>query len=731
MSKKLLSLLLAFAMVLGFSAGALAGTDTALTTAAPAGGDIVILHTNDVHGNYAKNVGYAGLAACKAEMAKTGYVTLVDAGDFSQGAAMAILSKGEYLVDIMNKVGYDVVVPGNHEFDYGMAQALKNLGALDAAVVSCNFVDLKTGKPVFDAYKMMTYGSVKVAYVGISTPETYTKSTPAYFQDAAGNYIYSFCENDFYATIQASVDAARAAGANYVVAVGHLGVDAQSTPWTSREVIANTTGIDAFIDGHSHTVIENEQVKAKDGKTVVLAQTGTAFANIGKLTIKADGTITSELLDAKEYTAKDAGVAAYIGEIEAKYKQYTAQVIAQSKVSLIAKNADGSWAVRNAETNMGDLIADAYRVVMGADVGIMNGGGIRANIKAGDVTIDDILAVMTFGNMATVVRATGQQLLDCLEMGASVYPGNNGGFVHVSGMTYTIDAAVPSSVVKDEKGNFSSVSGAYRVRDVMVGGQPLDLKRVYTVACHSYWLVNYGDGMTMFKGAGIVAEKHEKYVDNVMLVKYIQEDLKGVVGLDYGASQNRIRIICHFGDVDTTGWYYKAVSAGYTDGLLKGTAATVFAPRQDITAGELLTILYRMGKRAGFAYEDKTDTGAGWLEAARYLLSTQNLTMTDAQLNAPVTREQMAFFAAAFLKSAAAAAGKTPVLTPVTAFTDTDRIAAANREAVAYLHSAGAVSGYPDGSFRPAGTVTRGEAAQLAYNLLSVVVPAMTAAQAG
>jgi 5'-nucleotidase/UDP-sugar diphosphatase len=498
-----------------------------------------------------------GLRHTRPTLPRPGYVTLVDAGDFSQGSTMATLSSGEYLVELMNAVGYDIVVPGNHEFDYGMAQAQKNLAALKAKVISCNFVDLATKKPVYDAFTTVKYGDTTVAYVGICTPETYTKSTPTYFQDKNGNYTYSFCENSFYQTIQSSIDAAKAAGAKYVVAVGHCGIDAQSTPWTSSEIIANTTGLCAFIDGHSHSTVASQDVKDKDGKTVVLTQAGTKLGAVGKLTIKADGTITSELIT--KYDGKDEAVAAKITEIEGKYKSTISNVVAKSSVNLIAKNADGSWACRDAETNMGDLIADAYRVVMGADIGVMNGGGIRDNIAAGDVTMGDILAVMTFGNMATVVKATGQQIKDCLEMGASAYPGKSGGFVQVSGMTYTIDSTVPSSVVKDAKGNFQSVSGEYRVKDIMVAGKPIDLAKTYTVACHSYWLTNYGDGMTMFKGCPTIPEKHEKYVDNYMLSLYIQNNLKGVIGTQYAAPQGRITILCTacktFSDVVSGSWY--------------------------------------------------------------------------------------------------------------------------------------------------------------------------------
>ena len=723
MSKRLLSLLLAVVMVLSFSLPVLAENDIMLISENPASKDIVILHTNDVHGEYKKNIGYAGLAAYKAEMVKDNYVTLVDAGDFSQGASIAILSKGEYLIDIMNEVGYDIVVPGNHEFDYGIAQALKNLEDLDATVVSCNFVDLVADKPVYDAYKIITYGDVDVAYVGISTPETYTKSTPTYFMNAAGEYIYGFSEGEgFYATVQASVDAAVAAGAEYVVAVGHCGTDSGSSPWTSEEIIANTTGIDAFIDGHSHTTIENKAVANKDGENVVLAQTGDKLNAIGKLTIKADGTIAAELVT--DYAAKDATVEAFVKTIEANFTEYTSQVVAKSNVDLIAKNPDGSWAVRDGETNMGDLIADAYRIEQGTDIGIMNGGGIRDNIAAGDVTIADILAVMTFGNMATAVEVTGQQIKDCLEMGASSYPDRSGGFTHVSGMSYTIDATVKSSVVKDEKGNFSSVTGAYRVKDIMVGGEPLDLAKTYTVACHSYWLTQYGDGMTMFTGAKVIEEKHEKIVDNVLLVNYIQEELKGVIGEEYAAPQGRITLITSpFSDVVSAHWYFDAVKYCYEENLIKGLPGGVFGAQQTMNIGQYLTILYRMGvEMAPGVYEEKATTDANWLEAARYLGALSGDEYTDAELMTPITREQIAYLTATFVDGLVQNLGGTVVVDPArtAVFTDEAAITAEYKEAVQWFYAVGGIDGYPDGSYQPTKIATRAEVAKILSNMENI-----------
>ena len=423
--RKLLSLLLAAVMVLAMLVPA-----AATGTKAPAPGSIVILHTNDVHcsidqsveeDNTVSAIGYAGVAALKAEMEDLygeDYVTLVDAGDAIQGGPIGTLSKGSYIVDIMNQTGYDIAIPGNHEFDYGMDNFLTL--AKDKAkytYVCSNFVDLTTNKPVFDAYKLVTYGDTKVAYVGIDTPETFTKSNPTYFQDAGGKYIYSFSQGnegkDLYEAVQKAVDAAKAEGADYVVALGHLGVDSQSSPWMSTEVVANTTGIDVLIDGHSHSTL-GETAKNKDGEDVILAQTGTKLAAVGKIVIDpAKDEITHELVT--NYSAQDEATAAFVKGINDEFESVLQKVVAKSDVELTTKDpATGERAVRSAETNLGDLCADAYRVMLGADVAFVNGGGVRADIAAGDITYEDIINVHPFGNEACLVEATGQQILDAL-----------------------------------------------------------------------------------------------------------------------------------------------------------------------------------------------------------------------------------------------------------------------------------------------------------------------------
>ncbi len=551
MKRKTLCLLLALVMMLV--------PFTALAADGSAAGQIVILHTNDVHcaidqtveeDGTVSAIGYAGVAAYLSEMQKeygAGNVTLIDGGDAIQGGTIGTLSDGAYIVDIMNEVGYDIAIPGNHEFDYGMDQFLTLANSrAQYDYICCNFIDLTTGETVFDAYELVDYDGVTVAYVGISTPATFTSSTPAYFQNEAGEYIYSFCQGgegeELYEAVQNAVDDARANGADYVVAIGHLGIVGSRDNWASEDVIANTTGIDAFIDAHSHEAYSRTAQNA-DGEEVVLAQTGTKLAAIGKLVIDTEsGVITSELVE--NYSGSDAAVADFVAGIEDEFAAQLQEVVATSEVDLTVNDPEtGLRRIRTGETNLGDFCADAYRAMLGADIAFVNGGGIRADIAAGEVTYEDIINVHPFGNEGCVVEATGQQILDALEMGVRNYPEESGGFQQVSGLTYELDASLPSSVVTNDMGEFVEVAGEYRVKNVMVGGEPLDLEGTYTLASHNYMLKDGGDGFTMFEGCKLL--KDCVMIDNAMLINYVTEELGGVIGQEYADphGQGRITIL--------------------------------------------------------------------------------------------------------------------------------------------------------------------------------------------
>ena len=681
--------------------------------------DIIILYTNDVHCAVDDNIGYAGLAAYRADMLKTtDYISLVDAGDALQGGVLGTLSKGEYPVNIMNKVGYNVIVPGNHEFDYGMSRFLELAKLQSTSYVCCNFIDLKTNKPVFDSYKMITYGSVKVAYVGIDTPESFSKSTPAYFQDSSGNYIYSFSEGnngaDLYKAVQTAVDSAKAAGANYVVAVGHCGIDTQSAPWRSTDIIANVSGLSAFIDGHSHSVIASQNVTDKSGKTVVLTSSGTKLAAIGKVVIKADGTITSDLVTG--YTAKDSAVASFVSEIKAKNDALLKTVVAKTSVNLTIKNSDGTRAVRSKETNIGDLVADAYRTVGGADIGWVNGGGVRDSIAAGDITYSQIIAVNPYGNALCVCQATGQEIIDALEMASRSCPDENGGFLQVSGLKYTIDATYASTVVVDDKKMFVKVGGIRRVKDVQVlnkttgAYEPIVLTKTYTLASHNYMLKSGGDGINMFMDNKYTLENI--MLDNQVLISYITDTLKGVVPASYGAAQNRITLVTSpFADVASYDWYYTSVSNAYSKGIMNGTTATTFEPKSAMSRAMLVTMLYRQaGSPAvtGSVSGVFTDCADGQWYSNAVLWAYQNkiaegVTSKTFEPSSPLTRQQMAamLYRYAVYKGAAAQSNLS------LKYSDASAVAEWAKAAVAYCTEKGLMTGETATTFVPEDTASR------------------------
>lgn len=546
MKKKLLALTLVLMLLLA-GCGSAAPAETPAPTPAEEtaylglDNDIVILYTNDVHCGVDDNLGYAGLATVKNALEAQGkHVVLVDNGDAVQGDTIGTLSNGEYIIDIMNEIGYDVATPGNHEFDYGMDQFFALTEQANFPYVSANFVD-NDGNTVLDPYVIKDVAGVKIAFVGISTPKTITTSTPKYFQDDNGNYIYAFQQDEtgekLYAAVQSAVDAARAEGAQFVIALAHLGIEEDCSPWTSSEVIVNTTGIDAVLDGHSHSLIQGEKVKNKDGAEVLLSSTETKLAYIGCLTIKDDGSMSTTLIS-------DNGMKDFIGGIQEEFEELVNTVVASTDVDLIIKDpASGERIVRVSETNLGDLCADAYRAMSGADVSIVNGGGVRADIPAGDITYGQIIAVHPFGNEMCVVECTGQEILDALELGCSKLPAESGGFLHVSGMTYTVDLNVESTVKLDENGMFVSVEGDRRVKDVTIGGEPLDPDKTYTLASHNYKLKNCGDGYSMF--ADNVFLQDSVMIDNQVLINYIVDVLGGTVGEEYADpyGQGRITII--------------------------------------------------------------------------------------------------------------------------------------------------------------------------------------------
>ena len=518
--------------------------------------DLVILFTSDVHCGIDQGFGYAGLYAVKQQMEKNYNVLLVDDGDAIQGEPVGTMTKGSAVIDLMNAVGYDVAIPGNHEFDYGMDTFLSLTKKAAFPYISCNFT--YQDELVFPAYIIKEVEGVKIGFIGITTPETITQSTPKYFQDENGNYVYGFMEDGtgekLYAAVQSAVNAARAEGAEYVIAIAHLGNEAASSPYNYADVLGHTTGIDALLDGHSHDT-DQLVMKNKDGESVIRAACGTKLEGIGYVTISAkDGSLSYGLytwhndVSAPELFGIENEVSEAVADATTELNAELSKVVAKSEVDLTisdpeAKDANGApiRIIRNAETNLGDLCADAYLDQTGADVAIVNGGGIRVSIKAGDITLNDILKVHPYGNQIYVLEVTGQQILDALEFASRSVPSENGSFLQVAGMTYEIHTYIASSCTMDDKGNFTGVAGEYRVKNVKVHGEDLDLTKTYKLAGHDHTLISFGGGMTMFKGCKVL-QKNVK-LDNQVLIDYITDTLGGVVGEEYANPYGQGRIV--------------------------------------------------------------------------------------------------------------------------------------------------------------------------------------------
>ena len=548
--KKILSLILALALLLGCAAFA--------EEEAKLDKNLVILYTSDVHCGIDQGWGYAGLYAVKQSLSKDNYVLLVDDGDAIQGEPIGTMTTGGVIIDIMNAMGYDFAIPGNHEFDYGMERFLELTQKANFPYLSCNFN--KEGELVFAPYAIKELGGVKIAFVGVTTPLTPRSSTPKYFMNENGEFIYGFLQDQtgeaVYAAVQNAVDEARAQGASYVVVMGHMGNEDEVTPWKYSDVIANTTGIDAWLDGHSH---DTDQVimKNKDGQDVVRSACGTKLASIGALTISTDGKISSKLytwnqdVSAPALLGLDNPASQAVAEASKVLSDKLQQVVASTTVDLIiydpvAITADGKPVriIRNTETNLGDLCADAYLDQSGdADIALINGGGIRVTIKKGDITLNDILKVHPFGNSLTVIEATGQQVLDALEWSVHSMPGEFGGFDHVAGLTYEVDPTIPTPCVEDGNNWFDHVDETMerRVRNVLVAGEPLDPEKIYKVVSHNYQLLENGDGYTMFDGCNVLQESVK--LDNQVLIDYITGTLGGVVGEGYENPYGQGRIV--------------------------------------------------------------------------------------------------------------------------------------------------------------------------------------------
>ena len=548
---------------------------------------IVILYENDVH---CAVEGYSKLAAMKNELkSEYEYVGVVSSGDFVQGGTLGAVSKGEYIVELMNLVGYDAIAPGNHEFDYTISRLSELYELSETKYISCNFAKIGEEKTYFEPYTIVSYGDVDIAYIGIITPETITSARPSQFRNENGEIIYTFNESRLYELVQESIDEATEDGADYVIALSHIGYDESGELNDVTDVIENTDGLDVVLDAHSHSVIEEKIVKDKSGDDVLLSSTGTGFENIGKLTI-ANGEFDTELVKTETYTKTDADVDAYIAEINESYAELGNRKIGESKVELITHNEEGTRLVRTAETNLGNLCSDALFFVTNADVSYVNGGGLRAPIKSGDMTFNDIYSVFPFNNRIVTAEITGQVLLDMLEMSMISYPQEDGAFPHMSGITFSVNKSIPSSIKVDENGFFTKVDGDYRVYDVKVldkesgNYKALELDKKYILAAADYYILNFGSGMSMFKDAKVV--ESEGMLDVEVLERYITDNLNGVIGEEYKDVVNRITFTDGYENADNEDKAVTRAEAIVALWNMEGSPASDFAMKFDDVSAE-------------------------------------------------------------------------------------------------------------------------------------------------
>jgi len=501
--------------------------------------DIYILYDNDVH---CAIDGYEQMAALRADyLNKSIYVNVVSCGDFAQGNTVGSLSKGKYPVAIMNEVPYDYVTLGNHEFDYGIPQLKKLMRGLSAKCLCCNLTYTPTGENLYKPYDIRVYGTTYVAFIGVATPSTLTNSLPTNFQNEKGETVYDFHTNDLVTVVQQTINAAKKEGAEYVVLMSHLGDDTKGI--NSVDLIKQTTGITAVLDGHAHHVF-NTKIANANGDSVIFASTGDSFRYVGCLVIAEDFTQRNELIDLSTYEGTNKRIAAKIASIKKRVAEKTSLLVGYSQVQLTDSDDNGNRLVRCHETNLGDFVSDAFRVMAKADVGVAIGGGLRHSLPVGNLTYGDILQVLPFNNTLYKVQVTGAQLVDNLEISVCNYPQESGDFMHVSGLRFQFDPSVPSPVIFNLDGIVDSIGAERRVSHVEIwrdtAWMPVAMDSTYTVGGQNYTLL-CGGTEGLFQGA--VPVKIEQTMDVDMLIEYIHQIGDTIRMAQYGESQARVSMV--------------------------------------------------------------------------------------------------------------------------------------------------------------------------------------------
>lgn len=711
--KKLLSVFLALTLVFALCGGALAAEETTEDLA----GQIVILHTNDVHGAID---GYAKIAAVKSDYEARGAdVLLFDAGDYIQGDPTVSVSQGATAIELMNLTGYDLAGIGNHEFDYGYDNLMTILESADFDVLCANAY--RNGSLVFDANTTFTMedGTV-IGVFGLATPETATKANPTKL-----NGVTFLAGDDLYDCATEQVAALTEAGADYIVCLGHLGIDSSSAPNRSIDLLNNVDGIDLFIDSHSHSTLEDILAATDNtGKVndAVLTSTGTKAANIGVVTIDPEeDTITAENVSLEEYTGSVQAVADYAAQVDADIDAQYGEVIGTTEVTLNGDRAPGN---RTQETNMGDLITDAMlwfakeQGDLGVDddhvIALTNGGGIRAAIAAGDITKRDVNTVLPFGNTVAYINVTGEVLLEALEASTYCTPDEVGGFPQVAGIEFTVDTTKEYDQ-GDQYPNstYYGPNSINRVTIQSINGQPFDPEANYVVVSNDF---TAGGGDTYY--AFSVANRIDTGIalDEVVM-DYIADVLDGTVTAEqYGETQGRITVLTAvselpFTDVSVDAWFYDAIKAAYDAELMDGVSETTFEPDTAMNRAMLVTMLYRLEgspevtTNVSEVFADCADDV--WYSDAVVWAAENNIVSgrseTEFAPTATMTRQEMAVI----LYNYSVLKGAEAVTEPALEYGDADAIADWAANAVTFCTAEGLMSGVSETEFSPAGSATR------------------------
>ena len=564
--RKMINMMLAAVLLLSFTTNTFAySVDEAMTEtemeAAFLAGDpsevaAVILHTNDVHVGYQDNIGYDGLALYKKELeSQYDNVFLVDAGDAIQGAALGSISEGAEVVKMMNHVGYDVAIPGNHEFDFGF-EALDNCSEQLACGYICANFCTADEEPVFEPWRILEAGDLKIGFVGVVTPDTFTRSAIKDIVDEVGEPMYDFLADEtgdrLSEALQKNIDEVRENGADYVILIGHLGSDKEAPSiYSSNAIAEKLTGVDMIIDAHTHELYSTF-IPDKEGNMIPIGQTGEKLKNIGQLTIYRDGRLEETLVDqvpscpgipSEKVLRKDVEryvdpeTKEFLDDITVSYESVLDRRVGELSADLVVW--DGARSYNRAEENgLCDLVADAFCAVAGTQAALINAGCVRTNMEAGEITYKNVLDTLPYFNEIAKASVSGQMILDALEFGLSFFPDDFGGFPQVSGITYSVNTGIGSSVQMNEKKQFICVDGEYRVSDVKIDGKDLDPGSEYTLAIPMYTLTG-GDGYTMFTEADILEVL--PLADNELFAKYIEENLEGVIPEKYAEPQGRIQ----------------------------------------------------------------------------------------------------------------------------------------------------------------------------------------------